>query len=97
MHMSLAGSACCTGLACITIDSGGGISQSSTEVPPQVWRHTLGSDPKDDALVYHETDDAFYIGVGRTRSNRFLYISAGAPAAALRKLFPLPSSSHWAQ
>ncbi len=28
--------------------------------------------------MYHETDDAFYIGVGRTRSQRYLLISAGA-------------------
>lgn len=43
----------------------------------QVWRHKLGSDPGDDALVYHETDEAFYVGVGMTRSKRFLYIHAG--------------------
>ncbi len=42
----------------------------------QIWRHTIGSG-EEDALVYHETDDQFYIGIGLTRSKKFLYISAG--------------------
>lgn len=44
----------------------------------QIWRHTIGSG-KEDVLVYHETDDQFYISIGQTRSKKFLYISAGAP------------------
>ena len=42
----------------------------------QIWRHKIGAG-KEDVLVYHETDDQFYISVGLTRSKKFLYISAG--------------------
>lgn len=42
--------------------------------PHQVWRHTLGSDPADDVLVYQEDDERFFLSVGLTRSERFVVI-----------------------
>ena len=44
--------------------------------PFQIWRHTIGSPATDDVLVYTETDDRFYVGVGRTRTGRFIVISS---------------------
>lgn len=32
--------------------------------------------------MFHEADDSFYIGISRSRSERMLYIHAGAPGAA---------------
>ena len=40
--------------------------------PFQLWRHRVGSDPTTDALVVEEPDDHFYLGVGRTRDDRFV-------------------------
>ena len=40
----------------------------------QVWRHTLGE--SEDTLVYEETDDQFYISVGRSRSRDFILIGS---------------------
>lgn len=40
----------------------------------RVRKHQLGSDPKLDPVVYEETDRSFYMGVGRSRSGRFLMI-----------------------
>lgn len=45
--------------------------------PSKIFRHTLGSDPKDDVLVYEEKDPRFYAGVGITRSEKFIVISVG--------------------
>ncbi len=45
--------------------------------PSKVFRHRLGSDPKEDELVYHETDPRFFCGVGRSRSGRYVFIGAG--------------------
>jgi len=45
--------------------------------PSKVYRHTLGTNPNDDALVYEEKDPRFYCGVGRTRSGEYVFISAG--------------------
>jgi len=41
--------------------------------PYQVWRHTLGE--TDDVLVFEETDERFFLGVGRARSGHALLIN----------------------
>jgi len=40
--------------------------------PFQLWRHRLGTDPATDVLVIEEPDDHFYLGVGRTKDDRFV-------------------------
>ncbi|HPF70440.1 MAG TPA: S9 family peptidase, partial [Candidatus Krumholzibacteria bacterium] len=42
----------------------------------QVWRHVLGTPAADDVLVYQEDDDTFSVGVGRTKSDRYLLIES---------------------
>jgi oligopeptidase B len=43
----------------------------------KVWRHRLGStDP--DELVFHETDERFWVGIGRSRSQRFLVVASAS-------------------
>ncbi|MFC5178833.1 hypothetical protein [Nocardioides taihuensis] len=44
----------------------------------KVWRHRLGTPQADDELVLHETDQRFYVGVGRSRSDRFLVVVSGS-------------------
>ncbi len=46
--------------------------------PEKVWRHHIGTDPGEDVVVHHETDERFWIGVGRTRSERFLVLAIGS-------------------
>ncbi|WP_240655314.1 S9 family peptidase [Flammeovirga pectinis] len=46
--------------------------------PDKVWRHTLGTDQKDDVLVYEETDETYWIGVRRSKSRKYLVIDAGS-------------------
>jgi oligopeptidase B len=46
--------------------------------PDKVWRHVLGTTQADDELVFHETDERFWSGLGRSRSDRFLMIESGA-------------------
>jgi oligopeptidase B len=43
--------------------------------PHQLWRHRVGSDPAGDVLIYEEPDDHFYLGVGRTKDERFVLMS----------------------
>ena len=45
--------------------------------PSKIFRHTLGADPKTDVLVYEESDPRFYCGVGKTRSDAYVILSAG--------------------
>jgi oligopeptidase B len=44
--------------------------------PHQVVRHELGADPADDVVVFEETDERFWIGVGTTRSEKFIVIGS---------------------
>jgi len=46
--------------------------------PDKVWRHRLGTVQDEDELVYHEQDGRFWVGVGRSRTDRFLVIAAGS-------------------
>jgi oligopeptidase B len=43
--------------------------------PYKLFRHTVGSDPSEDALVYHEQDEAFFLSISKTRSKKFLLIT----------------------
>ena len=45
-----------------------------TLLSTRVRKHVLGTDPKSDPLVYEEKDHAFYLGVDKSRSDRFLWI-----------------------
>lgn len=44
----------------------------------KVWKHTLGTPQSDDELVFHETDPQFWVGVGVTRSKRFVMVMSAA-------------------
>ncbi|MGH1524281.1 S9 family peptidase [Leifsonia sp. L25] len=48
--------------------------------PDTVWRHGVGQGPdgEADTQVFHEPDEKYWIGVGLTRSRRFLVIEAGS-------------------
>lgn len=45
--------------------------------PDKVWRYRLGSGERSE-LVYHEPDERFWLGVGLTRSEAYVMISAGS-------------------
>jgi oligopeptidase B len=44
--------------------------------PYRIWRHTIGQPAADDALVYEEADERFWVGVELTRSEKFILIEA---------------------
>lgn len=69
--------------------------------PYRVWRHMVGTPAADDVIVMEEPDERFWIGIGLTRSERYLCISsaskltsevalldAAQPAAAPRVVLP---------
>ncbi|OBI81515.1 S9 family peptidase [Mycobacterium asiaticum] len=45
--------------------------------PDTIWRYRLGSGGPSEQ-VYHEPDERFWLGVGRTRSNAYVFIAAGS-------------------
>ncbi|KAJ3082947.1 hypothetical protein HDU99_001111 [Rhizoclosmatium hyalinum] len=46
--------------------------------PYKLFRHDLGTDSKDDVLLYHNTDDQFWTSIGKTNSGRYLILSLGS-------------------
>ena len=69
--------------------------------PHQLWRHRVGGDPAADTLVLEEPDEHFFLGVGRTRDDRFVVcaldskttsevhvLDAGDPDGTFRPLAP---------
>ncbi|GAA4217582.1 S9 family peptidase [Actinocatenispora rupis] len=42
--------------------------------PYRVWRHRIGTKASDDVIVYEEPDERFWVGVGLTRSERYILI-----------------------
>ncbi|MBF9222047.1 S9 family peptidase [Hymenobacter ruricola] len=65
-----------------------------TLLPYQVYRHTLGTDPKSDSFVYEEKDNTFNVAINRSKSRKYIgielhsslsseyrYLEANAPTA----------------
>lgn len=46
--------------------------------PDTIWRHEVGTATSDDVPVFKEEDERFWLGVGLTRSRRFMLIEAGS-------------------
>ena len=72
-----------------------------TLLSTRVKRHVLGSDPKDDPVIYEEKDHSYYLGIDKTGDERYIiiglrstvaaetrFIDANTPAAAPRVLAP---------
>ncbi len=49
-------------------------NDTKTLLTKRVKKHVVGTDPKNDPVVYEEKDDTFYMGVGRTRDDKFISI-----------------------
>jgi oligopeptidase B len=43
-----------------------------------IHRHTVGTPAAEDTIVFHEEDERFNLGIGRTRDGRYLLIEAGS-------------------
>jgi oligopeptidase B len=46
--------------------------------PDTVWRHEVGTPAESDVSVFHEPDERYWVGVGLTRSRRYLEIELGS-------------------
>ncbi|MDU0479860.1 S9 family peptidase [Staphylococcus chromogenes] len=57
--------------------------------PDSVWRHKVGTPIDDDVLVFHEPDEKFWVGIGQTRSEKFLLISVGSKTTSETWATPL--------
>jgi oligopeptidase B len=54
----------------------------------RVKRHVLGTDPAKDPVVYEERDHSFYMGVGRTRDDKYLVIGERSTLSSEVRFIP---------
>lgn len=53
-----------------------------TLLSEKIKRHTLGTDAESDVVVYHEQDNSNYIGVGKTKSGKYIIIGSSATVSS---------------
>lgn len=54
----------------------------------RVWRHTVGTDSKQDTLVYEEKDEHFRLSVQRTLSGEYLLLSSASSTTSEVRVLP---------
>ena len=59
--------------------------------PHKVWRHVVGTPAADDAVVYEEPDERFWVGVGLTRSEKFILIESASKLTSEAQYIPAES------
>lgn len=46
--------------------------------PFRLYRHTLGDNPANDELLFEEKDDMFWLGIGKSKSQAYLFMEIGS-------------------
>src|SRR5688572_20139562 len=62
----------------------------------KVKKHVLGTPAKDDVLVYEEQDDSFYMGVSRTRDDKFICIGVSSTVSDELRCTPAAAPGEFA-
>jgi oligopeptidase B len=44
----------------------------------KVWRHVLGTPQKNDVLVFEEKDETFYVGIYKSKSKKYIFLSSSS-------------------
>ncbi|MFP5256017.1 MAG: S9 family peptidase [Acidimicrobiia bacterium] len=64
------------------------VRQDEAMRPHQVWRHTVGTDPADDVLVYEDPDDRFFVSVGLSLTEQWVQITSASKVTSEEHLIP---------
>ena len=54
------------------------VEEDKTKRHYRIYRHTVGSDTKDDPIAYEEKDERFNVGVAKSRSGKYLFMESGS-------------------
>mmetsp|Transcript_27427 Transcript_27427/g.60932 ORF Transcript_27427/g.60932 Transcript_27427/m.60932 type:complete len:990 (-) Transcript_27427:1315-4284(-) len=47
--------------------------------PYQVWRHVIGTDPKeDDVMIFEELDDTYWVSIAKSSDRRYLFVDCSS-------------------
>ncbi|HLO29008.1 MAG TPA: S9 family peptidase [Anaerolineales bacterium] len=77
------------------------LTMDAAERPFKLFRHKLGTDPAQDALIFHEEDESYFLFIIKTRDDRYIltnhhstratemrFLSADEPEGELKVLAP---------
>jgi oligopeptidase B len=67
-----------------------------TLLTKRVRRHVLGNDPATDPVVYEEPDDSFYMGISRTRDDRYICIGVSSTVSDELRCTPAAAPGEFA-
>ena len=54
----------------------------------RLYRHEVGTDPKNDAMLYEEKDELYRVGVGRTLDRKYLVLFIGSSESSEMRVLP---------
>ncbi len=71
------------------------VEDEQTKRHDRLFRHAVKARPQEDTLVYHEPDERFNLGVGRTRDRRYILLEIGSHTTSEYRFVPAdePESS----
>ena len=54
------------------------LTQDAQLRPYRMWRHKLGTDSTTDVQLFEESDEMFWLGMGKSSSGRFMFAASGS-------------------
>ncbi len=63
-------------------------TEDAAKRPDRIYRHTLGTDPKDDPLVYEEKDALYRVMVTRSRDKKVLFLRSRSSTTTEDRAIP---------
>jgi len=63
----------------------------------RLYRHVLGENPAEDELIYEEPDEAFNVGVSRSRSGKYLFLDITSHTTAEARFTEAAAPGEWRQ
>jgi oligopeptidase B len=70
------------------------VRPDEAERPYQVWRHEVGTPVADDVLVFHETDERFFVSVGTSLTDEWVHLATGSKLTTEELLIPAADPTH---
>jgi oligopeptidase B len=64
------------------------ITEDAAKRPYRLWRHTVGTDGKNDALVYEEKDERFILRIQRTLSREYILVNSNSSTTSEVRFLP---------
>jgi oligopeptidase B len=64
------------------------VTENAAKRPYQLWRHTVGTDGKDDTLVYEEKDERFMLSAQRTLSRDYILVNSNSSTTSEVRFLP---------